>query len=375
MAVTFTPTGGNDTAALQAVVDGLGSGGGKIVVASGSGCGLAALDLSNAGPVWIEGEGKGGTRFVAVGPDTPVFRTAPGTDKDKFKFSNFTVTKSVPRTGGAYFDFGGPLRRSVLEDLELEGHFNGISLPAFEVNVMNRLDIVKPSGAGAAIILGTYGTAGSGSGIELTSLFIRGNNDRTGDAPTGSCGIAAYDINALSTDHVDIGGMRDNNMIVRPAIAAKDFFLQKFISDATQQGHGVLVYGEGVKTQWTITGSWFASAGKLPGGNPVWARESCGLLWAGPGGIGTISVNSSRFFNNSGSGMLCTISNRLQLVGNTFESNGADGILQRHGFAFMPPSPMGAPMLVGNDFTANTPSAYYFGPNASGQFLADNRLQ
>lgn len=366
-AATFTPTGGNDTSAVQAIIDGFGPQGGDLTILPGSGCGLYAVDLSNADGVHIHGGGAYNTQLVALGADSAVFKTELPHDVVGHQFDNFTITNAVPRTGGAYFDFKGRVRRAVFEDLHLEGWFNAVSMPSFEENHLNRLKIVKPSGAGTAIILGAPNVANSAN-LTISNCFIRGFDDINQVNLIGGFGILAYDIDALFMQNTDIGAFVQCNMFINASVRANNFYFTQCFFDVTQQNHSVLVAGAGTKSQWGITNCWFASAGIYPGGAQPGKREACGLAIFG-GAMGTVQISNSRFYNNSGSGLYCAVPNSLQLSGNSFESNGSYGVNQRYGFMFVPPTPSGAPMLVGNDFLNNSPGPYFFGPNATGVFM------
>jgi len=351
----------DDTAAIQAAWTwAISNGGARIHVPTGTYLVTSAINITGANNVTFEGDGIDNTIITSNSTTANVFYDS-GTSLWR-TFRDFSIASSVTRTAGDYFHLTAE-KRSQFERLKLTGHFNGFNFLGFEECWMYAVSITTPSGAGNSIVLGTPGTAGSGSGILLDSLFLRGNNDITQNAPTGLYGLNITDCDAVFAVNCDIGGFANGDMLINPtARSANHYFTQCFF-DATQASNCVTMQGAGIKVEITFTGCWFASAGKLTGGS----TEACGLRATNAGGYRDIILTGCLFFNNNGTGFLIENPNAdFVLTGCKFTSNGTSGVTNKYGFWLIPATLSGVgPSLTGCSFGGNVPVDARFDSNSN----------
>lgn len=349
----------DDTAAINAAISRLQTkGGGHLYFPSGTYNVSEAIDLSAIDNLWIDGSGQDNTIIVTSHASAPVLYS--NADRKYRKFSNFTISSSVTRTSGAFIDLLVE-RRSIIEDLKLTGWFDGINVRGFEETEIRRCKIVNPSGYGAAISAGTFGLFGSGANLHLIGCFLRGNDDITQNAPTGSLGLRIFDCDAVYGIDMDIGGFIDGDMSVNASVRADNFFFSQCYFDATRDGHCITVMGAGAKSRWEFSGCWIGSGGTLAGGS----NSACGLFLADQGGYNGIQFTGCRFHLSKGSGVSQGRAGAIQFTGCMFEGNGTGLSGNQYGFNYTPGAAVGpGPLLTGCYFTGNTPKGVRTTTNA-----------
>ena len=353
----------DDTTAIQSAWDwAISNGGGRIYAPSGTYLVTSAIDITGANNVTFEGDGEQATIITTNSVTDDVFYDS-GSSFFRI-FQDFTITSSVTKSAGSYFNLTAE-KRSHFERLRLTRHFNGFNLVGFEVCYLYAIQITDPSGAGTAIIFGTQNTPGQGSGITVDSCFLRGNNDITQNSPTGLFGFLVYDVDAIFAVNCDIGGFVTSDMVIDPnSRSANHWFTQCFF-DATQNGNCVTMKSTattGTIKELNFNGCWFASAGKLAGGN----IEACGVEMIATAAYQAINYDGGLFYNNSGTGLLIKpISADVCVTSMQFIENGNTGSTNKYGIEISP-STTGTlgPLIVGNKF-GNTNGDIKFGTYAN----------
>jgi hypothetical protein len=363
----------DDTAAIQAAWDWAASNNGaKINLPTGEYLISQAIDITGADNVIFEGDGvqnsiiktNSATADVFYDSGLSFFRT----------FQDFSITSSVTKSAGAYFNLTAE-KRSHFERLRLTRHFNGFNLAGFEVCYLYAVQITDPSGAGTGIIFGTQNTPGQGSGITVDSCFLRGNDDITQNTPTGLFGFLVYDVDAIFAVNCDVGGFVTSDMVIDPnSRSANHYFTQCFF-DATKNGDCVVMKSTattGVIKEIGFNGSWFASAGKIAGGN----IEASGVNMLATAAYQSIQFDGSIFYNSSGTGLIIKpVSADIMVVGCSFLENGNVGVTNKYGLEFSPSSTASIGVsIVGNRF-ANANGEINFGVNANKCVITGNTFQ
>ena len=351
----------DDTAAIQAAWTwAISNGGARIHLPNGTYLVTSAINITGANNVTFEGDGIDNTIITSNSTTANIFYDS-GTSLWR-TFRDFSIASSVTRTAGSYFYLTSE-KRSQFEKLKLTGHFNGFNFLGFEQCWMSAVSITTPSGASNSIILGTPGTSGSGSNMMLDSLFLRGNNDITQNAPTGLYGLNITDCDAVFAVNCDIGGFVNSDMLINPTVRAANHYFTQCFFDATKSSNCVTMQGAGIKVETTFNGCWFASGGKLTGGS----TEACGLRATNNGSYRDIILTGCLFFNNNGTGFLIETPNAdFTITGCKFNSNGASGVTNRYGFWLSPATLSGVgPSLTGCVFSTNTPLDAAFTSNSN----------
>ena len=308
----------------------------------------ARIDVTGGSDLYVYGAGINNTKITTNSATADVFYSS--SDDRYMTFRDFSVTSSVAKTAGTFFNMLIN-RRSTFYRLKLTEWFNGFRFPKAEMSWMNECFITKPSGAGTAVFLGQAGSAGELSGFIVNNCFLRGCNDLTGATELALYGIESYDADAIYMINTDIGGFVTNDMLIAPTNrSANHHFLQNYF-DATKTGACVRIAGAGVKSQITFAADWIASAGKQGTGN----IEAVGLHVTNEGTYSDINVDNLRVYNNSGTGVLIEATNfDCTWVGGSIRSNGNAAATNKNGFKWAPVgvSSIG-PKLTGVNFSGN----------------------
>lgn len=320
------------------------------------------INVSGMHGLTVVGDGPVATEWVTDSATADVFVT---TTETKFlSFLDFTITSSVTRTAGDFFDLA-LWKRGLISHVRMTRWFNAVNLPTYEHCTLFECYITDPSGLGDAIIAGTASTAGQGANLNILNCFIRGSNDETAGAPVGRYGIASYDVDAIFSVNNDIGGFVEGDLLIAPnARSANHYFNQTFF-DATKNSDCIRMQGTGTKQQMTFNGCWLASAGKLAGGNV----EACGLRATNAGSYQDINFTGTRIYNNSGSGALLEMPGAdFHFSGGTFYFNGTPAVTNRHGFKWLPATVATVgPSIAGYRFASNATKDIYIGANGNGK--------
>lgn len=333
-------------------------GGGRLYIPAGTYPVTGSIDISGYDNIWIDGCGQDNTIITTNSPVAPIILS--NADRKYRKFTNFTLTSSVTRTSGAHMDFLVE-RRSVIEDVKITEHFDGINMRGYEECEIKRVRIVKPSGYGRGLVIGTFGLFGAGANLHVIGVFIRGGNDLTADPPVGSLGIQIYDCDAVYMIDTDVGGCIDGNMNINSSVRTANFFFNSCYFDATKNGHCITVQGAGTKDKWAFTGCWIGGGGILPGG----ANDACSILFADHGSYNGIQLANCRFHLSKGSGVNIGRAGEFSFTGCFFQQNGSGGSGNQYGFKYAPSSAIGpGPLLSGCYFSGNTPKAIQTTANA-----------
>jgi len=339
-------------------------GGGRLYIPAGTYPITGTIDITGYDNIWIDGCGQDNTIITTNSPSATMINS--NADRKYRKFSNFTLTSSVTRTSGAMMDFLVE-RRSVITDVKITRHFDGILMRGFEETEINRVRIVNPSGYGCALQVGTYNLLGSGANLHVTGCFFRGGDDLVATPHVGSVGVRLYDCEALYMFDTDVGGFIDGDLDVYSAQRTINHFFTQCYFDATRDGHCILIHGAGAKDKWAFANCWIGGAGKL-GGTPT----ACGLLAADEGSYGGILFANCRFHDSLGSGVAISKAGGFQFTGCNFEANGVGGGGSRYGFRYAPGSPVGpGPVLTGCVFNGNVPKAIQVTANGREVFVGE----
>jgi hypothetical protein len=361
----------DDTVAIQAAwAYAISVGGARIHVPAGTYLVTSAINITGADNVIFEGDGVDNTILTSNSTTANVFYDS-GTSVWR-TFRDFSIASSVTRTAGSYFYLTAE-KRSSFQNLKLTGHFNGFNFLGFEQCWMYAVSITTPSGAGSSIILGTQGTAGSGANIMLDSLFLRGNNDITQNAPTGLYALNITDCDAVFAVNCDIGGFVNNDMLIEPTVRSANHHFTQCFFDATKSSDCVKFDGVGTKQQITFNGCWFSSAGKLTSGND----EACGVRAFNAGTYQDIIFSGCRFYNSSGSGLLAESTNcDFTLSGCNFYFNSSAAVTNQYGF-FWAPASVGSigPNLTGCRSAGNGGGGFRFDANARNYSVVGSNIQ
>lgn len=351
----------DDTTAIQAALDYIkAAGGGRLHLPRGTYVISSALDITGSSNLQVLGAGPDASIIKTNSATAHVF-TDTGTSWWR-TFRDFTITASVTRTAGSYFNLAGE-RRALFERIRMTEHFNGFNLAGFEQTELRSCSITNPSGAGAAIRCGTPGVAGQGANLLINSCFLRGNDDVTQNAPTGSYGIVASDVDAVWGMNTDIGAFVLNDLLINPNTRSANHYFTQCYFDATKTGDGVLMQGTGTKQQITFAACWFASAGKLTSGN----AEACNVRAYNQGTYQDILFSGCRVYNASGSGVLLEMPGAdFTFTGCDFYANGALAATNRYGLWWVPASVATVgPVISGCKFGGgNSPNDMKFDGNA-----------
>lgn len=283
--------------------------------------------------------GANDTRVTGDGPDATILRITHAT-ADFFKstgttfyqaFDNFTLTSSVTRSAGAMFKTGF-WKRGRMERVKITQHFDGVNLPQFEQCTLMEVDIVNPTGAGTAIIAGTSAATNQGSNLNIVDCFLRGNDDTNpASAPVGNIGIVGYDVEAIFGVNTDIANFVSNSMYIAPQFAAQNWHFTQMFFDGTKTGDNIVFAGVGVKSKFSFTGCWIASAGKVAGGT----ADVHGVHVTNTGTYLDINFTGGRIRDNNGDGIL--FENKdidFTITGVEFFNNGVTSATYKYGIQF-----------------------------------------
>lgn len=350
----------NDTAAIQSALDAVKlAGGGFLYLPAGVYAISDALVLTGINNMIFAGAGDDASIIKSTSTTNDVFFDS-GTSFFR-TFRDFSISSSVTKTAGNSFNLAGE-RRGLFTRIRITGHFNGFNFVGFEQTELLSCSITKPSGAGAAIICGTAGSAGQGANLLINSCFLRGQDDVTQTNTLGNYGIVIFDVDAVWGLDTDIGAFLLNDMLIEPSTRSANHYFTQCFFDATVGSDCVQIKGAGVKQQITFNGCWFASAGKLAGGN----IEACGLRAFNAGAYQDIIFSGTRFFNSAGSGILVEFPNcDFVISGCSFYFNGVDAVTNKFGF-FLSPASVGSigPNLTGCVSGGNGGNGFRFDTNA-----------
>ncbi|OYY06646.1 MAG: hypothetical protein B7Y67_18790, partial [Polynucleobacter sp. 35-46-11] len=149
----------------------------------------------------------------------------------------------------------------------------------------------------------------------------------------GNYGIVIYDVDAVFAVNTDIGAFLISDMLINPNTRAANHYFTQCFFDSTKSSDCVTIQGAGTKQQLNFNACWFASAGKLTGGN----IEACGLRVFDTGLYQDIIFSGCKFYNNSGSGVLSEAKNwDAAFSGCNFFANGASAVTNKYGFFWAP---------------------------------------
>ena len=253
--------------------------------------------MGGANNLRISGDGIDATRLRITHP-TANFLTAWG---DIYQgIDNLTLTSSVTRTAGAMFNTTGFWRRGFMFRVKIEKHFNGVDLFNFEQCALMETFIVSPTGLGTGLIAGNAAVSNQGAGLNLVSVFIRGNDELVPEGPAvGARGIMIFDCEAVYGYSVDVSATVNESMVVSPTFRSAFCFFTSCYFDVTVTGDNILFQGAGAKDRFQFSNCWFSGAGRFDGG----AADKFGVRLGDVGTYADIKFTGSQFAGTSGPGL------------------------------------------------------------------------
>ena len=295
-----TNTGAQNVTALQNAINySTAVGGCTVHIPRGTYYFNASINLTSAHNLRLVGDGTEATILCITHPTLDFF-TATGSLLYT-AFEHFTLSSSVTRTAGAMFK-PGFWRRGYMHRVKISEHFDGINLPGYEQSTLSEVFIVKPSGAGVALICGVPSTVNVGANLNVLNCFMRGNDELTNNTPIGLIAVVVYDVEALFFMNSDMANFRDRIMVVNPQTrAANCYFLQSYF-DGTLLSDNVLMTGGGIKQQFQFTGCWFNGAGQFGAG----AANAYGINCIGSGEYFDINFSGCRWLSHSSTQFVTT---------------------------------------------------------------------
>jgi hypothetical protein len=310
----------DDTGAIQSAIDAAHDVGGGIVWFPPGRYPIArALQISSMDYLTFSGSGVDATILQSTSPTEPIFNS--DTDSLWRLWEDMTLTSTVTKTSGALMELALD-RRSVIRHVKFAGFFDAIHLDAFEVVLLDALQLTNPSGPGTAIVAGVPAGGPQGANLTINNSFFRGSDGREGVGSNfiGLYGVRILDVDAVFMFNNDLGGYRISDLTIEPTTRANNHhFLQNYF-DATLGGPCIDVGGAGVKAQITLTGNWIASAGQLGGAD---VRNTIGLRIRDEGTYGPWNMTGGRVYNTAGRGIEVLASSiQLAITGVQFESFG-----------------------------------------------------
>jgi len=361
----------NDTVAIQRAWDFAKIVGGSIFLPPGVYLVSSAINITGCSNILFYGAGNDASIIRSTSTTADVFYDS-GTSWWR-TFRDFSISSSVTKTAGSSFNLAGE-RRGLFDRVKITGHFNGFKLLGFEQTELRSCSVTTPSGAGASIQCGTSGSAGQGANLLINSCFLRGSDDvsQLPASVLGLYGILIYDVDAVFAMNTDIGAYVLNDVYIAPATRTANHFFTQCFFDATKSSDCVQMGGAGTKQQISFVGCWFASAGKLTGGNV----EACGIRAYNAGAYQDIIFSGTRFYNCAGSGMLLEMPGAdFNVSGCNFISNGNSAVTNRFGIWLAPASAQTVGTLItGCRFSGNSGADIRLEANASKSIVSGNQL-
>lgn len=361
----------NDTSTIQNTINYIKDlGKGEIYIPAGTYLVSSALVLTGVNNAVFAGAGNDATIISTNSATADVFYDAGASWWRTFR--DFSIASSVTKSAGSHFNLTGE-KRGLFDRIRLTGHFNGFNFAGFEQTELRSCSVTKPSGAGTAIICGAAGSAGQGANLLINACFLRGQDDVTQTNTLGNYGIAIYDVDAVWGLNTDVGAFLQSDVLIAPNTRSANHYFTQCFFDATKSADCVTIQGAGTKQQLNFTACWFASAGKLTGGN----AEACGVRCYNAGTYQDIIFSGCRFYNNSGSGMLSAVTNfDAALSGCDFYANGASAATNKYGL-FWAPAAAGSigPNASGCRFAGNTPNDIRFEANSRNYAVVGSHVE
>lgn len=292
------------------------------------------------------------------------------------EFRDLTLSSSVTRTGGSMFHAVAFWRRGLMHRVKVMNHFHGIDLSAFEVCTLSEVVIATPSGAGISLICGAPSVPQTGANLTLLNCFLRGHDDLNGAAaPVSAVGIVINDCQAVFGINCDIGGYRDQCMVVQPTTAAYNHHFVQCYFDGTKLSDNVLLTGAGTKDRFQFTGCWFNGAGQLTGGS----ADCFGVNFTNNGTYSDFNFSGCRFVSQKASAIsVGTPYGDINLNGCVFNNVADTSATYRYSIYVAPASAQVRPMnITGCKFrsSGNALSDLHFATNARGNAMTGNMIE
>jgi len=312
----------NNAAMVKAIAYAIEEGGLTLHIPRGTYNFASTINLLGANNLRITGDGidatvlqinHATTDFITVGGD--IYQT----------IDNLTITSSVNRTAGAMFKTTGFWRRGMIFRVKVSKHFNGIDMFQFEHCTLMETNIVTPTGAGTALIVGNPAATNQGANLNLVTVFIRGNDETVPEGPAvGARGILVYDIEAIYGFNVDISAFLNEIMVVGPTFQTANCFFTSCYFDITVGGDNILFQGAGIKNRIQFSNCWIAGAGRFGAG----AADKFGVRFADAGSYISLAFDACEFIGTSGPGFgTFTPQSEVLFTGCTFNNCGLNTTL------------------------------------------------
>ncbi len=286
----------NNTAMAAAISYAVSQGGLTLHIPRGTYDFASTIDLSGANNLTLTGDGIDAT-ILRITSATADFISTGSTIYQTI--SDLTLSSSVTRTAGSMVKTGY-WRRGLIFRVKIEKWFNGVNLFQFEHCSLMETNIVTPTGAGTALIVGNAAATNQGANLNLVTVFIRGNDESVpASLPTGARGMLMYDVEAVYGFNVDISAFTNEIAVVSPSFQAANFFFTSCYFDVTVSGDNFLAQGAGIKNRFQFVNCWFGSAGRMG----VGAADKYGVRLADAGSYISWLFDGCEFLGTTGPGV------------------------------------------------------------------------
>ncbi len=315
------------TAAIRNAVNTEGlQGGGQVVLPAGRLLVSSAIVI-NYGKVSVVGQGWS-TEIITNSPDADVFDV----QQNGITLRDFTVSSSVPRTGGYYINVNGVLSYSMVSHVNMLDFYNGYGHTG--IGGCDGL-VFEKSYLSTKVVGGTgvnISTAKNSVNIVLDGLDIQGTSGAQPNAAIQILNVGDIELRRISTVYAGTG------LLVNPRNGQTVQFLMASDSEFDSgTGEGVLLSGDGTgqiqlakfSNIWAATNStgFFLSGNVLrsefvnvTGSNST----NYGLVLNTPG-VRNTTVTGSAFGSNTDGIYIASGVTEFKLIGNVSGSNGQFG--------------------------------------------------
>ena len=360
----------NNTAMANAIAYAIAQGGLTLHIPRGTYDFATSINITGADNLRITGDGIDAT-ILRITTATGDFVVTGG---DFYQtIDNLTLTSTVTRTAGAMFKANGFWSRGLFYRVKVEKHFDGINLFQFEHCTLMETNIVSPTGAGTALIVGNPAATNQGANLNLLTVFIRGNDETVAEGPAvGARGMLVYDIEAIYGINVDISAMLNEIMVVQPTFQTANCFFTSCYFDITVGGDNILFQGAGIKNRIQFSNCWIAGAGRFDAG----AADMFGVRFADVGTYTSLAFDACEFIGTSGPGVgTFTPQSEVLFTGCTFNNCGLNTTLDTAVYASFAVAQTKYMQFTGCKFIPSTVTKdFLFTANARGNVITGCEL-
>lgn len=323
-----------------------------------------------------------GTTIIDIAHSTNNLFITTGDVTNNLCFAYFTVTSSVTRTAGWVLNVNAPnnlgyhLKKSSLENIEIQKQVNGIWISQYEVVVLRNITAWKWVGSGGiGIKFGQTSPTTQGADALCDNIHIFGNS-LSGDIPILDYGIWIEDCDAVNISNSDISAVKQNTLrIVGGQFKVRNCFFINTSFDTTLYGDSVLITGTTFESS-KFTGCWFVGAGAL---SATWGPlvAVSGLKINTSIGVSNIIITGCNFQITTGTGLYVDTSNAgFTLTGCVFGSTGTSNVTgQKDGIYINFTLNNLGPIISGNMIVSNTTGkAIVTSSTSNRMIIANNHL-